>query len=96
MAAGWADAGPPLQSSNWLGTDRGTPLNVGDVQVATQPTCATRSTPTITPLSFCHHRKHPEIRSQNGVFQQPASGEFWPSRRTARASDLQNVELKKA
>jgi hypothetical protein len=24
------------------------------------------------------------------------SGEFWPSRRTARASDLQNVELKKA
>jgi hypothetical protein len=26
----------------------------------------------ITPLSFCHHRKHPEIRSQNRVFQQPA------------------------
>src|ERR1700730_15839554 len=29
--------------------------------------------PLMTPLSFCHHRKHPEIRSQNCVFQQPAS-----------------------
>jgi hypothetical protein len=29
--------------------------------------------PLITPLSFCHHRKHPEIRSQNCVFQQPVS-----------------------
>jgi Phage integrase, N-terminal SAM-like domain len=28
--------------------------------------------PLITPLSFCHHRKHREIRSQNRVFQQPA------------------------
>jgi hypothetical protein len=34
--------------------------------------CIDGAAPLITPLSFCHHRKHPEIRSQNGVFQQPA------------------------
>jgi hypothetical protein len=32
----------------------------------------------ITPLSFCHHRKHPEIRSQNCVFQQPANVKIIP------------------
>jgi putative ABC transport system substrate-binding protein len=29
----------------------------------------------LTPLSCCHHRKNPEIRSQNCVFQQPARQE---------------------
>jgi hypothetical protein len=29
-------------------------------------------------LSCCHHRKHPEIRSQNCVFQQPANVKIIP------------------